>query len=200
MKPSRHVAVFLKAPRLGQVKTRLARGIGWGEALRFHRAEAQRLIRALARDRRWRVTLWLSPRGARKHRDLPGMNIPRFDQGRGDLGQRMARPFRLLPRGDAVLVGSDVPSLGPAVVAQAFRLLGGNDAVFGQARDGGFWLVGFNAARRKQAGFGPVRWSTPYALTDTLAGLKRADVALLPPLVDIDTPADYRRWRAKHSA
>lgn len=197
MRSRRHVAVFLKAPRLGQVKSRLAAGIGWQAAMRFHRAQAQRLIRALARDRRWRTTLWLTPRVALGHRDLPGMNLCRFDQGRGDLGQRMARPFRRLPRGAVVLVGGDIPDLDAAIVARAFFLLGGHDAVFGPAQDGGFWLVGFNNSSRSRAAFANVRWSTRFALGDTIAGLDHARVALLPALADIDTPADYRRWRSR---
>ncbi len=197
MPPQRHLAVFLKAPRLGQVKSRLAAGIGWDAAMRFHRMQAQRLIRALARDRRWRTTLWLTPRYALGHRDLPGMGLRRFDQGRGDLGRRMARPFRLLPRGAVVLVGSDIPDLDAAIVARAFFLLGSHDAVFGPARDGGYWLVGFKNGWRPRISFANVRWSTRFALGDTLTGLSRARVALLPVLADIDTAADYRRWRSR---
>ena len=199
MRPQRHVVVFLKAPRLGQVKSRLAAGIGWEAATRFHRTQAQRLIRALARDPRWRTTLWLTPRDALGHRDLPRIGLSRFDQGAGDLGQRMARPFRLLPRGAVVLMGSDVPDLTSGIVSRAFHLLGSHDAVFGPAQDGGYWLVGFSGAARRRPLFGDVRWSTRHALADTLAGLQRMRVALLPPLMDIDTPEDYRRWRSKHA-
>jgi len=196
MRGRRHLVVFLKAPRLGSVKSRLARGIGWAEALRFHRAEAQRLIRAVSRDPRWRTTLWIAPRGALRNRDLPGLGLARFDQGLGDLGQRMARPFRRLPRGDVVLVGSDIPALGAAIVAQAFCSLTRADAVFGPALDGGYWLVGLKGNLRLHPPFGTVRWSTRHALADTLANLTGARVALLAPLPDIDTPQDYRRWRS----
>ncbi len=197
MRPRRHVAVFLKAPRLGRVKSRLAAGIGWEAATRFHRAQAQRLIHALARDPHWSTTLWLAPRAALRQRDLPGMKLPRFDQGSGNLGQRMARTFRLLPRGAAVLVGSDIPDLTAGIVERAFELLGNHDAVFGPAQDGGYWLVGFSENARRRPSFGNVRWSTRHALADTLSGLKPARVALLPPLMDIDTPEDYRRWRSR---
>lgn len=196
MRARRHLAVFLKAPRLGQVKSRLAGAIGWIEAARFHRAQAQRLIRAVGRDRRWRTTLWIAPRGALRHRDLPGLGLARFGQGPGDFGRRMAQPFRLLPRGDVILVGSDIPTLDAAVVAQAFRSLTRSDAVFGPALDGGFWLVGLKGNLRLRPPFEKVRWSTRYALSDTLAALTRTRVALLPPLADIDTPEDYRRWRS----
>ena len=193
----RHVAVFLKAPRLGQVKTRLAAGIGDVAALRFHRETAARLIRALARDRRWRVSLWLTPRGALGQRNVPRLGLARFDQAQGDLGRRMARVFRKLPRGQIVLVGTDVPTLDAAVVARAFRLLDRHDAVFGPAGDGGYWLVGLKGDLRLRPPFRNVRWSTRHALADTLARAGRASRALLDPLDDIDTPEDFRRWRSK---
>ncbi|MGQ0675333.1 MAG: TIGR04282 family arsenosugar biosynthesis glycosyltransferase [Rhodospirillales bacterium] len=139
----------------------------------------------------------MAPGGAGGQRDVPGMALCRFDQGLGDLGQRMARPFRRLPRGPVVLVGSDVPDLTPGTIARAFDLLRSHDAVFGPADDGGYWLAGFTGAWRRRRLFFDVRWSTRHALSDTLGGLKRARVALLPPLMDIDTPEDLRRWRSR---
>ena len=195
-----HLAIFLKAPRLGQVKTRLAAGIGAPAAIRFHRTTAARLIRRIARDRRWSTTLWLSPRDGLRQRDLPCMALQRFDQGPGDLGRRMARVFRRLPPGPAVLVGTDVPDLGPAQIARAFRMLRSNDAVFGPASDGGYWLVGLRDSVRLRPPFDGVRWSTRHTLADTKARLGRASCGLLEPLDDIDTPADYRRHRARSTS
>jgi hypothetical protein len=189
------LAVFVKAPEVGRVKSRLAAGIGAVEAARVYRAFVAALLRRLARDRRWRTTLWVAPdRAARPGRRwaVPAAVRP---QGGGDLGRRMARPFRELPPGPVVLVGSDIPELGPAQVAAAFALLGRSDAVFGPARDGGYWLVGLR--RRRRLPFAGVRWSTAHALADTLANLGTARVALLAPLADIDDAADYDAWRAR---
>lgn len=194
MRARRTVIVFLKAPRLGQVKTRLARAIGAVEATRFHRAMASSLIRRLARDRRWRTVLCVAPRSGLRHRDIPGMGLQRVAQGQGNLGRRMARALRRCGIRPAVLVGTDIPGLTPAVIARAFHLLAGHDGVFGPAADGGFWLVGL---RGREPRFAGVRWSTRHALADTLAGLGAARIALLDKLEDIDTPADYRRWRSR---
>ncbi|HXZ03028.1 MAG TPA: TIGR04282 family arsenosugar biosynthesis glycosyltransferase [Stellaceae bacterium] len=194
MRPRRHVVVFLRAPRLG-VKSRLAAGIGGLSALRFYRETSARLLRLLAGDRRWRLELWVTPDRAARAR-WP-VHAPRRGQGGGDLGRRMARVFALLPPGPAVIVGSDIPALRPAHVAAAFGVLGRAEAVFGPAADGGYWLVGLRRRPRVPRGlFERVRWSSPQALADTLAGLPRGmSVALLETLADVDDAADYARWR-----
>ena len=89
----------------------------------------------------------------------------------------------------AVLVGSDIPGLGPADIAAAFHALGRADAVFGPAEDGGYWLVGLGP-RRPERPFAAVRWSTRHALADTLANFRGRRLALLRRLRDGDTAAD----------
>ncbi len=177
--------IFARAPRLGQVKRRLARGIGALAALRFHRAQLARVVRALGRDRRWRTVLAITPDRAR----WPGWaGLARVPQGRGDLGQRMGRALGRYRR--AVLVGCDIPGLGAADVAAGFRALGrGARAVFGPAADGGYWLVGLGP-RRPPAPFARVRWSGPHALSDSIGNCRGRPVALLRTLRDVDTAAD----------
>jgi uncharacterized protein len=197
MHPRRHLVVFLRAPRLGRVKSRLAAGIGALVALRFYRESSERLLRAMARDRRWRVHLALTPdRDALRGRAWR-VHTGRFAQGTGDLGHRMERAVRRLPPGPVVIIGSDIPALGPAHVAAAFAALGTHHAVFGPAADGGYWLVGFRRRPRLPRPLFPrVRWSSPEALADTLAGLPRdMRVAFLETLEDVDDAAAYRRWR-----
>jgi rSAM/selenodomain-associated transferase 1 len=192
---ARHLVVFVKAPRRGQVKSRLAAGIGAGAASRFYRLTSALVLRRLSRDRRWRTSLAVTP-----SRDLRAAfwatTLARLDQGSGDLGQRMARAFAALPPGPAVIVGSDIPELHARQVAAAFRALGRHDAVLGPASDGGYWLVGLKRSRPLPRGlFGAVRWSSAHALADTGASLPRNwRVALLEPLDDIDNAEDYRRW------
>ena len=113
-------------------------------------------------------------------------------QGKGDLGQRMRRLFAALPPGPAIIVGSDIPAIEPEHIAQAFRLLGRNDAVFGPAPDGGYWLIGFKRTPKALAPFAGVRWSSPHALADTLANLKGKRVAFAATLSDVDSKDDYR--------
>lgn len=184
------VIIFARAPRLGQVKRRLAQGIGAPAALRFYRGELARLCRCLGRDRRWRTVLAVTPdRAAHRGARWPGPRLPRLPQGRGDIGARMARALARHRR-RAVLVGCDIPGLAPADIAAAFRALGrGAQAVFGPAEDGGFWLVGLGP-RRPPRPFAAVRWSGPHALSDTLANCRGRPVALLRRLRDVDGVED----------
>ncbi len=196
MKHPSHLVVFVKAPRLGTVKRRLAADIGDLAAWRFYRDNAAGLLRRLGRDRRWRTWLAITPDRAAGAKGAWPAGIDCFPQGPGDLGRRMARSLRILPPGPVVIIGSDVPAIAPDHVAQAFAALGRCDAVFGPAPDGGYWLAGF---RRRPPGFDPfrnVRWSSPHALADTLANLdRRWEVRLLDHLEDIDDGAAYARWR-----
>jgi rSAM/selenodomain-associated transferase 1 len=179
--------VFARAPRLGAVKRRLARGIGDRAALRFHRATLLRLLRALAADRRFDTVLALTPDGARFA--LPP-RVTRMDQGEGDLGRRMHRALARFRYGRALIIGSDIPAAGAADVFTAFRALGRADAVFGPAEDGGYWLVGLGP-RRPARPFAGVRWSTAHALGDTLANFRGRRVAMLQPLSDVDSADEW---------
>jgi rSAM/selenodomain-associated transferase 1 len=183
------VVVFARAPRLGAVKRRLAREIGDRAALRFHVATMTRLVRALAVDRRYRTVLAVTPDRAALR--LPA-RVPRIAQGSGDLGRRMHRAFWRFPRSRVVLIGCDIPDAGPADVREAFRALGRAQAAFGPAADGGYWLVAMSP-RRPARPFASVRWSTEYALGDTLLNFAGRRVAVLRTLHDVDTAADLRR-------
>ncbi len=196
----RHLVIFAKAPRLGAVKTRLARGLGTLNAWGFYRVTSARVIRDLATDTRWRTWLAVAPdRFAGRDGEIPvwPRHVPRLAQGSGDLGARMARIFARLGPGPVVIVGTDIPDLDRAAVWRAFRALGSHDAVFGPADDGGYWLIGLRSRALCRGLFSGVRWSSPHTLGDTRANLGAARVAFLDVLADVDTPADYAAWRAR---
>jgi len=187
------VYVFARAPRLGAVKRRLAREIGDRAALRFYLATLHRTVRLLAGDRRFRTVLAVTPDHAAA-RWPRGVAIE--PQGRGDLGQRMHRVAGRCRRGRVAVVGTDIPAMTANDVARAFRLLGRAQACFGPASDGGYWLVALSP-RRPAAPFAAVRWSSEWALADTLANFAGRTVAMLRELHDVDTAADLRIARRK---
>ena len=186
----RHLVLFVRAPALGNGKRRLARDIGDVAAARFERLMIALLLRRLGRDRRWRLRIAATP-------DRAGhwpRRIEIVGQGRGDLGRRMRRAITSCPPGLVVLVGADIPALAARHVVAAFRLLGACDLVFGPAADGGFWLVGARRRPLPAELFKRVRWSSPDALADTLAGLPPiVSVGVAEQLEDVDDGDAYRR-------
>jgi rSAM/selenodomain-associated transferase 1 len=186
--------IFAKAPALGRVKSRLACGIGEGAALAFYRTALRRLLKRVAKDRRWRTVLAVTPDGAADDTRRWPQRTARIAQGGGDLGARMARAFRTMPKGAVVIIGADIPAIRAGHIAEAFAALGTSDFVFGPARDGGYWLIGAKGAARVTAMFRGVRWSTEHALADTRASLARWKIATIETLDDIDDAKAYRRF------
>lgn len=189
----RHLVIFARQPRLGVGKRRLAADVGDVEAVRFARHALDRLTRVLGRDPRWRLWMAVSP-------DRPldwvrtGTPLP---QGQGDLGARLARVIQALPPGPVVILGSDTPTVTRGDVADAFAALRASRAVFGPARDGGYWLIGLRRAPGEALPFSNVRWSTHDALSDTLANLEGERVSLLREQEDVDDGPALRRYRAR---
>lgn len=193
-----HLVVFVKAPVLGRVKTRLARDIGWTAATGFYRQTTETVLRRLARDPRWTIHLAVTPDRDRFRKGLWLPRLARLPQKGGDLGRRMHRPMTTLPPGPVVIIGTDVPGIRAAHIAAAFRALGRCDAVFGPASDGGYWLVGLKRRPKVIDIFRDVRWSTEHALQDTIANVPVGwRMGLLPTLDDVDDGAAYRRVKKR---
>jgi len=205
------VLVFVRAPVAGRVKTRLAARIGAEAALRVYRRLAEHAVaeaRALGSGASVRIHFTPADGGDAVRAWLGGGG-EYLPQAGGDLGERMRQAFEAAFAAGfrrAVIIGSDLPDLSPAMLRDAFARLETSDAVLGPARDGGYYLLGM----REMIGgiFDGVPWSTPRVLDATLARLRAAgaSVALLEPLADVDEAADlppgWREWavRAEGSA
>lgn len=187
---NRTLIVMLKEPRPGRVKTRLGGDIGMTSAAWWFRHQTRSLLRRLD-DPRWQLVLAVAP-------DIAGLtsrtwpaHLLRWPQGRGDLGTRMIRMLGTAQSGPVCLIGGDIPGIRPHHIASGFSALGRNDAVFGPAPDGGFWLVGLKHPRRvPRTLFAQVRWSSEHALADTKATLPDHRIAEIDSLRDVDTAAD----------
>jgi rSAM/selenodomain-associated transferase 1 len=200
MTATNHLVAFVKTPRLGRVKSRLAADVGAVAATAFYRRTLASVLPPLARDARWRCWLAVTPDSDGCDAGCWPVGWRPIPQGRGDLGQRMARPLRRLPPGRVVIIGTDIPDIRPHHVARAFEALGASDVVFGPSSDGGYWLIGLDRRHRMLNPFKDVRWSTEYALADTLANFDDGiNIALLETLDDIDDGADLARWRSGKS-
>jgi rSAM/selenodomain-associated transferase 1 len=182
---------MVKEPRMGAVKTRLAREIGPVAATNFYRTTSINLIRRLGHNPCWTLILAATPDLTDHARLWPAAQLA--PQGRGGLGERMERLLLGSRAARTVLIGSDIPSVGAHHIAEAFAALGRSDAVFGPAEDGGFWLAGVKRHPPLVGLFDRVRWSGPHALADTLDNLRGRTIALAARLSDVDDAASYAK-------
>jgi rSAM/selenodomain-associated transferase 1 len=190
--------IFTKNPVLGKVKTRLARDVGAPEALHIF----LQLVRHTQK-----ITEKLSCKQHIYYTDF----IPEADDWKAetyekrlqkgeDLGERMANAFRAgFEEGFAsiVIIGSDNMEISKDIIALAFLHLQSHDLVFGPAFDGGYYLLGMNTFLPKL--FEGKEWSTDSVLKDSLSDYPKLSTALLPPLHDIDTLADWVRCKEGNS-
>ena len=147
---AKHLVIMAKSPVMGRVKRRLGREIGDVAAIRFYRHCLSHAVLRLARDPRWRTVLAVDPdREAAESFWPPRQSVTLQPQGRGDLGRRMQRLFATIAAGPgrSSSAATFLPS-APEHIADAFKLLGRADAVFGQAPDGGYWLIGLKRSPR----------------------------------------------------
>lgn len=193
-----HVFLFAKEPRLGRVKSRLAKDIGTSPALSFYRNNLSHIVRQLKDDPRLNLTIAITPDRIASQRPAWAHGVTLVGQGQGDLGERMARAIRNAPPGPVIIIGSDIPTITKPHVLNAVNKLGLADAVFGPSGDGGYWLVGLKRLKpQSRTLFNSVRWSGPYALGDSRATLGKTDtVALTDCLDDIDDGASYHHWKS----
>lgn len=195
------LTVFCRIPRAGTSKTRLIPAVGAERAARLHHEMALRtLARASAAaseysDLEVRVSIAGPMESAAR---WFGAGLPFEAQPGGDLGERMAATFRA-GREDGVtrhvIIGTDAPDLDTGLIRQAFESLQDHDMVLGPARDGGYYLIGLSAPPPPSL-FQSIPWGGPEVLGLTLGRASDAGLALqlLPPLEDVDEPADLRHW------
>lgn len=192
------VLLFLKAPRLGEVKTRLAAAIGPETALRIYRSLADAQVERLPCD--WPLEIHFTPADALPEmKQWLGESYTYRPQVSGGLGERLSAAVeQAFAAGSkqVVCIGADCPALDAACLHRAAQALTDeSDIVFGPASDGGYYLIGMK--RAEIAVFQDIPWSTENTLA---ASLKKADqlglqAKLLDPLHDLDTVDDLQRAR-----
>jgi rSAM/selenodomain-associated transferase 1 len=193
--PTKVVALFVRAPVPGRVKTRLGREIGMAAACDLYQAMVSDILSAIASSN---VRLFLF------HDDADCGGIPKdwidaasavIAQQGDTIGERMAAAFaRLFSENipQVALIGSDIPGMDADLLAAAFQALATHDVALAPAVDGGYCLIGLTAQSYRERIFQDIAWSTERVLQTTLnrcaeCGLQ---VTLLASRQDIDTLAD----------
>ncbi len=200
--------VFAKAPRPGEVKTRLARSLGRDDVPEYDKAAALyrrmgRMIADAVAEAPATVTVCYDPPDAEAEmRDWLGSAGARYwPQGTGDLGERMSGMFnRAFQHSERVVViGTDTPAVDARTITRALAALDTADIVLGPSRDGGYYLLALREPGSSL--FEGIEWSTGSVLAATVARARALGlrVTLLEVETDIDTARDLapevrRRW------
>jgi rSAM/selenodomain-associated transferase 1 len=194
-----HLVIFVRAPRPGTVKTRLAQTIGAPAACGAYQHLVQTLVHRLKHlpevqlrftpdDAIDEIRPWLQP----------GWSVR--PQGAGDLGARLSAAFaESFARGAqrVVIIGSDCPDVAQEDIAGAWSELTRRDVVLGPAKDGGYWLIGLRRPRPEL--FSGVPWGNEMVRAETLERARKAGLSLwiLRELADVDTEADWRDFLSR---
>lgn len=187
------IAIFLKAPRPGRVKPRLAAEVGDRHALRLYRLIAARTLAAV-RATGLEATVWFAPADAGPElRYWLGEEWPLRPQASGDLGARMVASTQAVETGRGwIALGRDCPGITAQVILEAVAAISRGEIVLGPTHDGGYYLLGGRTPLPDL--FTGMPWTTEQVLGETRARLRRVGAAWheLPVLRDIDTAADAR--------
>ncbi len=193
------LAVFVRAPSSGEVKTRLGAALDAEARVALYRAFVSDVLATCREVAEVEPELWVAgdvrdPFVASVASGAPVKAQP----SERDLGGRMAAALEdmIARAGRGLIIGSDSPTLPASTLRRAATTLERAEAVIGPSADGGFHLVGARA--RVPPIFEGIRYSTSFALSDTRAAAARAEVELshLPPWYDVDTPWDLALLRS----
>jgi rSAM/selenodomain-associated transferase 1 len=194
--------IMTKAPRSGQVKTRLSPPLTLDQAAGFQvcflKDTAESVASLCGAGHGAGIAVY-TPEGAAPFiRELLPPHFGLLPQRGATLGERLLNAGAdLLAAGYAsvCLIDSDSPTVPPAVFARAAALLAlpGPRVVLGPADDGGYYLVGVTACHPRL--FDDIAWSTDRVLAQTIDRARELalPVELLPPWYDVDDGRSLRR-------
>lgn len=195
MKNQNALAIMLKVPEPGKVKTRLVPPLSYDDAAALYRCFLKDIFGKVSGFRDIDIYAAYTPPGMEEKLSstVPG-NIKLFPQEGFGLGERIYNVFKyLFAKGykKVAVIGSDSPDLPPEYIKEPFSLLDNTvDLVLGPAKDGGYYLVAMD--KLLCAPFVNIPWSTGIVLRETI---KRAEESALSYKLssrwhDIDTPDD----------
>lgn len=192
------VIMFVKEPKLGFVKTRLAKTCGEEFTLNLYKCFVKDLIDNLSNED-FDFKLCGYPTLEKINEEFG--NYDSFLQVDGDLGLKMQSAFLNQFEQDyqkIVLIGSDTPHISTEMINEAFVKLNKNDIVLGPALDGGYYLIAFSKNSFISEVFENISWSTQEVLSQTLQKLHAKNVYFLNNLNDIDVIEDLKDFYLKY--
>jgi len=192
------LAIMAKAPRAGEVKTRLCPPLSPADGAALYRCfllDKVAQVRGLSGAR---AVIAFTPNTERDVFEALAPDVQLLAQRGDDLGRRLLNGLDDLLRGGyrgALAIDSDTPTLPTEFLRQGIDAVmkPDVDVVLGPTDDGGYYLIGMR--KTWPALFDAMPWSTPDVFPETM---RRAEahglrVACLPAWFDVDTARDLDR-------
>ncbi|MDW7680075.1 MAG: TIGR04282 family arsenosugar biosynthesis glycosyltransferase [bacterium] len=186
--------IFVKAPRLGTVKTRLQPELTAEQSLQLYQAMVEDLVHQFDGAGFCDLKIFFHPTDACKEmKNWLGDGLEYFPQHGDDLGEKMHHAIAEMlnqKNKKVALIGSDIPTLDSATLVRAFTSLDEYDVVIGSCKDGGYYLIGMKQAYPVL--FEGITWSSNLVFQQTIQNARSAaiEVVQLEKKSDIDTYHD----------
>lgn len=196
------LAVMIKAPRAGAVKTRLVPPLDHEEAAQlsicFLRDTASNIAKAASLGASEGVAVYTPVGAEAAFNGLLHDDFNLVAQRGESFGERLfhaAEDLLALGYESLCLIDSDSPTLPNPFLVDAVRWLAqpGDRVVLGPADDGGYYLIGLKRAHARL--FEDIAWSTDQVLRQTIERARelKLETSLLPAWYDVDDGATLHR-------
>lgn len=201
----RRVLLFIRAPELGRVKTRLEKKLDAATVLTLYKHFVEDTMESLTAGG-YGIIVFFSPLHKEPAvRAWLGDTVHLQPQTGENLGKKMRNAFSTvfaMGLGQAVLMGSDSPDIDIGIVDEAYAFLENRDVVIGPAEDGGYYLIGFQNQAFDGDVFSGIDWGTEHVYQQTLQRVYDAglNTHVLPTWQDIDTFEDLTAFYHRNKA
>jgi len=186
--------IFTRYPEKGKTKTRLIPAIGAEKAAKFQKLMTENTLKKAEKlDPNIRVKIYYAGGNQTLMEEWLGDKWEFIPQAEGDLGERMFSAIESnfnITGMPVIVIGIDCQSLTVDFLEKAFLAMDNHDLVIGEAKDGGYYLIGLKEPVKYL--FKNMKWGTNTVYQDTLNIAKNYNLSIfnLPILADIDRPED----------
>jgi hypothetical protein len=191
--------VMVKAPRTGEVKTRLTPFLSLQQAAELASCFAQDTIAKSLQITRNVIVAYTPSDGRTTLEELLPDGLIWIEQRGENLGERMTNAFLdAFAKGFSpiVMIGTDSPTLPVEFIEKTIESLSNDesDLVLGKTEDGGYYLIALRHSFDEKL-LTEIEWSTPKVFEQTVRNAERLNLRLktLPVWYDVDEPQDLIR-------
>ena len=182
---------FIKAPWLGNVKTRLQPELTPEQLVMIYRAMVEDTVSQFGDVGFCDVIIFCYPADSSyEMKNWLGNRFEYFPQHGNDLGERMHNAIAEMLNqkyNKVLLTGSDIPTLDATIIMKALSSLDDHDLVLGPSLDGGYYLIGMKQPHPEL--FQGITWSTNHVFEQTMQKAREAklEIMQIESKSDIDT-------------